>query len=307
MSVEIATTIDTFGESAAPEHIERTARLGERHGFDALLVGDHIAFPAETSDTYPFTPDGEAPAMYHADADCYDPFEVLSYVAGRTDRIRLGTNMCVAPIRHPVHLTKNVLTLDALAKGRVDFGVAIGWLQTEYEVLDVPFEERGARTDEFLEVFERACERAQFAFDGTYHSFQETGFRPRPAQPGGPPVWIGGTSSAALRRLGRYGDGIVAVWDRPDEVRALTDRMRRAWRDFDRDGEPRLAVMRPAAVDPAADSDKPLVGRADAVVADVERYADAGATRLVLDFYAENVDEKHRQIERFGEAVIPRL
>jgi probable F420-dependent oxidoreductase len=307
MSVEIATMIDTFGESATPEHIERTVRLGDRHGFDALVVGDHIAFPAETSNTYPFSPSGEAPSMYHADADCYEPFDILSYAIGETDRIRLGTNMCVAPLRHPVHLTKNVLTIDALSRGRFDLGVAVGWLRTEYEVLDIPFEQRGPRTDEFLEIYERACERAQFAFDGTYHSFQETGFRPRPTQAGGPPVWIGGTSSAALRRFGRYGDGIVTVWDRPDEVRELTARMRRAWRDFERDGAPRLAVMRPAAVDPAADADKPLIGSADEVRTDVECYADAGATRLVLDFYAESVAEKHRQMARFGESVIPQV
>lgn len=299
--------LDTFGDDASPEQFERTAVTAEEQGFDALLVGDHIAFPEADPDNYPFSRDGTPPAMYDADSNCFDPFEVLSFVAGITDRLRLGTNMCVAPLRHPVELTKLAFTLDALSNGRFDFGVAIGWFEAEYQVLDVPFDERGPRTDEFLELFEEACSRPVLEFDGRFHSVRSTGFHPRPVQDDGPPIWIGGTSGAALRRLGRYGDGVVSVWDRPAEVAALRERMRRAWRDHGRDGDPEIAVLRPAGIDTDGGDDRPLFGTPEEVVADVQRYADAGVSRLILDFFAETQAEKRRQMEAFGTDVVPRL
>ncbi len=299
--------LDTFGSSAGPTQFERTATVAEREGFDALLVGDHVAFPEASPDNYPFSPDGTPPDMYDADSACYDPFEVLSFVAATTDRLRLGTNMCVAPLRHPVELTKLVFTLDAISDGRVDFGVAIGWLAAEFEALDVPFEERGGRTTEFLELFDAACRDPIVEFDGAYHNVRSTGFYPRPIQAGGPPVWIGGTSDPALGRLGRHGDGVVTVWNRPDQVETLRERMARAWRDHDRAGDPRLAVMRPARIDPSADDDKPLVGSAEDVLADLRAYEAAGVDRIVLDFFTDEPDVKREQMTRFGEEIIPRL
>lgn len=307
MSLQTAVMLDTYGESASPTEFKRTATVAERQGFDALLVGDHVAFPEADPDNYPFSPDGTPPAMYDADSDCYDPFEVLSFVAGITEQLRLGTNMCVAPLRHPVTLTKLVFTLDALSEGRVELGVAVGWLQAEFEVLDIPFDERGPRTTEFLDLFEAACRDPLVEFEGTYHSIRSTGFHPRPVQDGGPPIWIGGTSGAALRRLGRYGDGVVTVWDRPEEVETLRERMRRAWNDHQREGEPQIAVMRPTRIDSTADDDKPLVGTADDVVADLQEYAAAGADRVVLDFFTESPAAKREQMVTFGEEVLPRL
>ncbi len=307
MTMEIAAVLQTVGREVSSSDIERTTVLAEEHGFDALVVGDHVALPVEASDTYPWTPEGAVPSLYDADSECYDAFEVLSYAAGMTDDVRLATNVCVAPLRHPVVLTKLALTLDALSGGRVELGVSVGWLREEYEVLGVPYDERGARTDEFLELFELAQTNDRFAFDGEFHSFPETGFRPRPASSGSPSVWIGGTSGAALRRLGRFGDGLVTVWERPSEVRELKERMQRAWTDYEREGTPALSVMRPASIDPATDSDRPLFGSADDVIEDVYRYADAGATRLVLDFLTMPAQETHRQLELFGELIIPQL
>lgn len=301
--VEFGVMLSTFGEHASPEAFRRIATTAEEVGFDAVWAGDHVSFPEEIPDTYPFSPSGEPP--FHVSQDTYDVFGVLAHLASITDAIDLGTNTCIVPYRHPVVLARNALTVEALSDGRLDFGVAPGWMETEFEVLDVPFEERGGRTDEFLELFTSACEEGELAFDGPYHSFQKTGFHPVPDE-GRPKIWVGGRSGAAFRRVGQFGDGWTIFWDRPNDVASARSRIANAWSDFERDGDPEIAVVRATEVgsDPSRDPSKPLVGEAEAVAADVEEYVEAGTTRIVIDFYTTDVDEQVEQVRRFADGVI---
>ena len=300
--VAFGVMLSTFGEHATRDTFRRIGTTAEEVGFDAVWAGDHVTFPAEIPDTYPFSRSGEAP--FDVSDNAYDVFGVLSYLAGLTDEVRLGTNTCIVPYRHPVVLARNALTVEALAPGRFDFGVAPGWMRTEFEVLDVPYEERGARTDEFLRLWERVCEEGELAFDGPHHAFQETGFHPVPDE--APPIWIGGRSGASIRRVGEFGDGWTIFWDRPDAVREMRDRIAAAWADHDRDGTPEIAVVRAAHVgtDTDLDTDRPMVGSPEAIAADVEGYADAGATLVMIDFFTRDVDEQVGQVERFGDEVI---
>jgi probable F420-dependent oxidoreductase len=301
--VEFGVMLSTFGERASPAQFRSVASTAEEWGFDAVWVGDHVTFPADIPDEYPFSSTGESP--FASDQDVYDPFEVLSFLAGCTSEIQLGTNVCVVPYRHPVVLAKNALTVEALSDGRFEFGVAPGWLRTEFEVLDVPFEERGPRTDEFLGLFERACRDGEIAFDGEFHSFQRTGFHPVP-ETGRPPVWVGGKSGAAFRRVAEFGDGRTIFWDHPAQIEAARERLAAAWDDFDREGDPEVAVVRPVHVgtDTERDPSKLLVGDPDSILDDVEAYAEAGVTRLVLDFYDHDAEAQCEQLRRFGEHVI---
>ncbi len=306
MEMDIGVMLGTFGEQATRENIERLATAADEGGFDAVWVGDHVTLPAEIPDTYPFSPSGEAP--FDISQDVYDCFGVLSYLAGVTDEVDLGTNTCIVPYRHPVVLARSALTVTQLSGGRFDFGVAPGWLETEFEVLDVPFEERGSRTDEFLDLFERAREEPELGFEGPHHTFQRTGFHPTPPE-GCPKVWVGGRSGASFRRLAEYGDGWTIFWDRPDAVAETRERIMAAWNDFERSGTPEIAVTRAThlGTDTDRDPEKPLVGEADAVVDDLAAYADAGTTRVVLDFYTRDVDGQLEQLERWSERVLPRL
>ncbi|WP_255152063.1 TIGR03619 family F420-dependent LLM class oxidoreductase [Halorarius halobius] len=293
------------GDHVNVEAFERIADATEAVGFDYLWAGEHPVLPADIPDTYPFSPDGSAPL--DSSMRTYDVFETLSYIAGRTDDLRLGTNVCVVPYRHPVITAKSVLTLNELLDGAFDFGVAVGWLTTEFEVLDVPFEERGARLDEFFELFERICAEGELAFDGEFHSFQETGFHPVPDDGEMPPVYIGGKSGASIRRIAEYGDGWTSFWETPEDVREMHERMGRAWDDFDREGEPKAAVSRPVHVgtDTDRDTDRPLIGSAEEVIEDIEAYADAGTTHLHITTYDISVEAQLEQIRRFGDEVIP--
>jgi probable F420-dependent oxidoreductase len=301
---EFGVMLSTFGDHAYPEAFSRVARTAETEGYDAVWAGDHVSLPAEIPDTYPFSPSGESP--FDVELDTYDVFEVLSYLAGVTEEVKLGTNTCIVPYRHPVVLARNALTLEALSEGRLDFGVAPGWMETEFEVLDVPYEERGSRTDEFLRIFERAREEGQFAFEGPHHNFQETGFYPTPERDR-PPIWVGGRSGASFRRLAEFGDGWTIFWDHPEDIADARERIGRAWDDYDREGDPEIALTRAVHVGTDAERDTLLTGEPAEIVEDVEAYAEAGVTRIVLDFYTREVDAQIEQIERFADRVMSAL
>lgn len=299
--VMLSATSNEYGlsDEERPDVFRRTATAIEEQDFDVLVAGDHIAYPEEIPSDYEFSQSGEPP--FSSETSVYEVFQVLSHLAAITDRIALGTNVCAAPYRHPITLTKHVLTLESLSGGRADLGVAPGWLKTEFDALGVPFEERGSRTDEFLDVFRRACREEQFSYDGEHVSFDTVGFHPSPSRE--IPVWIGGHSGATFRRIAEYGNGWTTLWDRPDDVERARDRIMNAWTDYDRDGEPEIAVLRPVNV--GGDGDRILTGSPDEIIDDLESYAEAGATRIIVDFYTTDVEKQLEQIRRFGEEVIP--
>lgn len=299
---EFGVMLSTFGDHASPQAFRRMAKTAEYEGFDAVWAGDHISFPADIPEEYPFSPTGESP--FDISLDTYDVFAVLSHLAAVTDDVDLGTNTCIVPYRHPIVLTRNALTTEHLSDGRFDFGVAPGWMRTEFEVLDVPFEERGSRTDEFLTIFDRARTEGEFAFEGPHHSFQETGFHPTPDK-GRPRMWIGGKSGASFRRVAEFGDGWTIFWDRPNEIAAARERIMNAWTDYDRDGEPEIAVIRALHVGEDTDRDSLFTGAPNGIVESIEAYAEAGVTRVVFDFYTTDIDEQVEQVERFADRVMP--
>jgi probable F420-dependent oxidoreductase len=170
----------------------------ERLGFDSLWVGDHIAF---------WTP--------HLDS-----LTTLAVSAGLTERITLGVGVFLLPLRHPALVAKAVATLDWLSGGRVIFGVGVGGEgKKEFEACGVPIAERGRRTDEGIAVLRELWSKSPASFDGRFVRFQEVVLEPKPAQPSGPPIWIGGRSDAALRRAGRRGDGWISYLVRPARFR----------------------------------------------------------------------------------------
>lgn len=298
--------VPILGPSASAEGFRRLAATAEDLGYDVLWVGEHVVFPSEISSDYPFTDSGEPPGM-SADQNLFGAIETLAYLAGETSDIRIGTNVCLPPLRHPAMLTKQVFTLDALSGGRFEFGVGPGWLREEYEVLDVPFEERGTRMDEFLQIFERARNEGEFSHDGTHYSFQSTGFHPTSSAPSRPRVWVGGKSGATFRRVAEFGDGWTIVRDGPDQIDSARERLLSAWGDYDRQGAPEIALLRAVQIDEDSDRDGPLAGSPEKVRRDVEAYRDAGVTHVGLMFYTLDVDEQIEQLRRFSREVVPEL
>jgi len=305
-NIELGVMIPTFGGTATGSRLEKLSTVAEKLDYDFLWTGDHVTFPESLPNTYPFTPDNEPPPQINIQQDVLEFFQSLAYVAATTDDIKLGSNVCIAPYRHPVYLAKQALTIDALSDGRFEFGVGVGWLRTEFEVLDVPFEERGSRTDEFLRLFAEVQREGQIEFDGPHHSFQKTGFHPRPKD--AIPIWIGGFSGAAFRRLAEFGDGWSVYWLTPQEVDDARERIMDAWQDYDREGNPEIAVVRPIHVgtDTSMDTDELLMGEPESIRNDVSRYSKAGVSRIVINLFGADLKKQEEQLHRFANEIVDR-
>jgi alkanesulfonate monooxygenase SsuD/methylene tetrahydromethanopterin reductase-like flavin-dependent oxidoreductase (luciferase family) len=167
--------VPNFGPGTDPATLRSWARTVEGLGFDLLMLSDHVAVTPDVAEQYP--------------APFYEPFTTLSWLAGVTDRIRLGTTVLIVPYRHPLLLARMAANLDDLSGGgRLVLGVGVGWARQEFEALGVPFERRGALTDEHLRAV-----RAAWADEGDYRA-------------GHIPIWVGGNSEAGMRRAIRLGD-----------------------------------------------------------------------------------------------------
>ena len=185
---------DYLGFPATTEAIVETAVKAEELGFDALFVNDHV-----------IVDDSARSAPWR---NVYDPLMVLSYVAARTSRILLGTSVLIMPYRNPIVTAKMVATLDQMSGGRAIAGVGAGWSEAEYNALGVPYRERGARTTEYLRLWQACWEPGPTTFHGRFFSFDNMHVSPKPLQQPHPPVWIGGSGQPSLRRAARFAD----VW-----------------------------------------------------------------------------------------------
>lgn len=280
------------------------AAEAEALGFDSLWAGDHIAFPA--------------PIL--------DPFQVLACFASHTRRVRLGTCVYLLPLRHPTVVAKMVSSLDFIAGGRLIFGIGVGGeFPGEFEASGVPVNERGARTNEAITVLRGLWQADAAGHTGKFFRVGPARLKPPPVQAGGPPLWIGGRSEAALRRTARYGDGYVGYLLSPDGFRERFARIRALAEERGRTHDLTAALMTFAVVNPDRHA---AVQRAGAILggmygrnmdsaaagycvagtpADcrdaVERYAAAGVQHLILTPLAS--DDGSAEMVRALAAALP--
>ncbi len=204
--------------------IADVARAAEDAGIDDVWVSDHVAL--DPGSTRP-------PAYFH------DALTVLTWAASATGRIGLGTSVLVAPYRNPVLLAKSLASLDDLSGGRVIAGLASGWLAPEFAALNVPYRQRGRRTDEAIDICRTLWSGAStYTLEGrTIHA---TGISPLPARPGGPPIWVGGNSDAGIHRAVRSGEGWHTTVSDPH---ALAERLSVLERALSATGRDRASIV----------------------------------------------------------------
>lgn len=195
-------------DPALRDRIRDVAVAADQLGFDVVWTAEHLIFPAQLCTPYPY---GGGRAPFDISDPILDVATTLAFVAALTTRVRLGTSVVVLPYHHPIALAKALATLDVLSNGRLLLGVAGGWLREEFDLLGVPFHERGARTDEYLALLKQLWSDERVTFRGRFFTLDDAVFFPKPIQRPHPPIWIGGDSAAALRRVGRVGDGWMAV------------------------------------------------------------------------------------------------
>jgi len=283
--------------------------LVDRSGYDSLWVGDHISFALSI----------------------FDPLLQLSQAAVVSRRLQLGTAVYLLPLRHPTPVAKQVSTLDHLTEGRFIFGVGVGGeFPKEYEACGVPIAERGARLSESLTVLRKLWSGEPASHTGRFFQFERVMMQPPPRQAGGPPIWCGGRSDAALRRIGRLAEGWMSYVVTPDMFRQGLEKIDAAagaaGRHFDRGfGTAHLLFTRvddtyEKALDAATislsrryamDFRKAAqrycaLGPAAQVVESIRRFHEAGARHVILDFVGP-YEDRFAEIERFACEALPLL
>lgn len=298
--------LGNFGSAAGTERIVGLAQAAERLGFDSVWVSDHVAAPVSFDSTSALpgsTYDAEMGGSF------YEALTTLAVVAGATSRVRLGTSVLVLPIRHPLLLARQIATLDVLSGGRVELGVGAGWLAEEFEAMGGhPFVSRGGVLDESLAILRLAWETRESDHDGRFYRFPALKFGPRPAQPGGPPITVGGHGRVSLRRAARF-DGWQAARERPEALvkplaalRLEVEERGRSWDSF--------RVLVRCRLGPVGASESPregyeIAGDIPDVLGTIEGYAEVGATELLLNVPADvALPAAVELLERFAEAAI---
>jgi probable F420-dependent oxidoreductase len=317
--VEFGISLPGRGPLAKPDPVLTLAAKADALAYASIFVTDHVVLPASMArSVYPYSATGQLPGG--AAQDYLEPLAMLAALARVTRRARLGTSVLVLPYRHPLVTAKVLATIDQLSGGRLVLGAGVGWLREEFEALGAPpFEERGAVTDEYLRFMRAAWTTDPVSFAGRYVSIRDVHALPKPAQPGGIPVWIGGHTDAAVRRAATLGDGWHPIALRPpgllfpDEYAKRAGQIQAWAREAGR--EPRavtLTVRVPMEVrakrfKPPA-GDRPLFqGTAEQVIADIRAYHAAGVTHFVFDHTHQDLRAVLDNLERFAHDVRPKL
>ena len=260
----------------------------EALGFESLWIGDHVVIPDTYNSDYPyrFRFDPDLKELF-PDPGFAEPCTLLAFAAGCTKRVRLGTGVLIPPMRNPLVLAKQLATLSVTSNGRCIAGIGVGWLKEEFEALNAPFEQRGARTDEYVEIMRKLwSSETPVGHEGKFYSFEPVRFKPRPVG-NAVPIWIGGHTEAALKRTARYADGWYAVELPPEEFERCRGRLLQLWEEYGREGEPEIACC----------SRLKLTGDdLSATVRQVEAYRKAGCEHLVT--YATTKRPGAENIER---------
>jgi probable F420-dependent oxidoreductase len=196
------------GESATRENVLYIAKEAEKEGLDSLWVFERLLWPIKPKTPYVATPDGSLPVQYQ---NVLDPLETLTYLAGHTNEISLGTCLIDMLFHNPVVLARRFATLDVLSNGRAIAGLGIGWSKDEYEVSGVPFEYRGQRADEFLQMLKRIWTDEVVEFKGKFYNILASKIGPKPVQKPHPPILLGGFSPKTFLRIVNYADGWLSV------------------------------------------------------------------------------------------------
>ncbi len=296
------------GSDATPETFAAVAERAEALELDSLWLSAHVILPPQVKSGYVLIPGRMHPEHWK---ECYwEPFTVLSYLAGITRKLTLGTSVVVLPMHNPFEIAKQVAEVDQLSGGRFVFGVGVGWFEEEFQVLGQDFSNRGKRTDEALELMQHLWRDEPVTFKGRYYSCENAHFRPKPVRQPRPPIWVAGRSKAALRRTARYADCFHPVrptYDYMIEARADLDRM------LAEEGRSPDSVAIAAKLpivfrdQPAAGDEPPTIGKPAAIVSALKRYRDLGSSHFVLDIVPEKRQVLLDTMERFAQEVRPKL
>ena len=273
------------GESATRENVLHIAKEAENEGLDSLWVFERLLWPINPKTPYVATPDGSLPIQYQ---NVLDPLETLTYLAGNTNQISLGTCLIDMLFHNPVVLARRFATLDVLSQGRVIAGLGIGWSKDEYEVSGVPFERRGQRADEFLQMLKRIWTDEVVEFKGQFYSIPASKIGPKPVQKPHPPMLLGGFSPKTFSRIVSYADGWlpVAGFGALEQLEQTINGLREDARKANKDpSKIRIfALTYPTLMDSSSSAQQrlPMTGTIDQIGTDINQIKAIGVEHIIF-------------------------
>lgn len=291
-----------------PVDIDQTlgvARSAEALGFASVWVTDHLFVPRTLDIIYR--------------ENMLEPLTLLSHLAAMVSRVRLGTSVIILPYRNPIIVAKMLATIDQLSHGRVIFGAAVGWMEGEFNALKVPFTERGALSDESLRMMRTIWSNEVVSHHGTFYDYDDMQASPRPVQPSGPPIWIGGNSARARRRVAALGDGWHTSGLTAAEMAPGCAHLRTLWEQQGRTGKPVLSARVDFAIDGVSDTvlsypprpgrpaRTPLRGSIGAIVDQIGAFQELGVEHLVFETSTQSHPGALRTMETFMQRVQPQF
>jgi probable F420-dependent oxidoreductase len=264
-----------------PRVFEELTTEADRLGFSTAWLPEHLVFPTDMEGSpHP----GEDTPPVPPSTPVFDVFAMLSFLAGRTERIRLGTNVYLLGLRHPFVAARAILTLDAVSKGRADVGIGAGWLRTEWEATGLDPATRGRRLDEALEICKRLWTEEKIEHTGEFFEFEEVMFEPKPVQAPHPPIFVGGESNLALRRAARAADGWIGMWHTPESAKEQIKKLDALRREY---GTEKRAFQH-------------IAGATVTSRDDIKQLEDAGITDLIVRPF-ENSRDSVEGVRRFAD------
>jgi probable F420-dependent oxidoreductase len=283
--------LPSLGDDANRDGMIAAVALAEEHGFTDVWATDHILIDHAGAEDY---------------GRIYEAITTLAWIAGRSSAIRLGASVIVVPMRNAVVLAKQLATLDALSDGRLIAGFGVGWNAAEFANVGVAerFHERGAYTEEAINLCRHLWSGRREPFHGRFHSFEDFFFQPLPAQGVNVPIWLGGRDERALRRAGRLADAYHASAASPSALAGRIPVVRAAAEAAGRP-MPRLSGRARVELDAGAESFYTMHGSPADVAADIRAFADLGVDHLALAFPPRDAVGLRAIVARFMREVVP--
>jgi probable F420-dependent oxidoreductase len=300
------------GPLATPDDIITIAQSGEKLGYSLLSASERLVMPHVIDSKYPYGSTGQIPGRWTTQ-NTIEMLSVLSFVAGHTSTARLLTSVMVLPYRSPMLTAKILATVDVLSKGRLIVGCGVGWMREESETLGVgtAFNRRGDVSNEYVRVFKELWTRDAPEFQGEFVNFSRVAFSPEPVQTPHPPIWFGGESVAALRRVAALGDGWFPIASNPrvplDTPERLERRIGRLRAHLEQAGRDPADVSicfsagswSDAEVSHVESGRRPFTGPDEQVAGDIRAYEAMGVTHLFLGTGCDGLNESLDRMEQF--------
>ena len=272
-----------IGPAANPEAMVQVAQRAEELGYDSVWVTDRVLYPIEPQSAYPANPDGSLPEVYKI---AFDPLESLTYVAGLTRRVALGTSILVMHYYNPVMLARRLTTLDVLSGGRLRLGLGQGWSKDEFDAVGSSMKGRGRRAEEFISVLKAIWTTDPVEFHGEFYQVPQSIILPKPVQKPHPPIYLAARSTGWLKRAATIANGLLPYGVPLAGLKQMIEGLKEMAREAGRDPSEMEVVVRAHPVvteEPLGGHRSVCKGSPNEIKADIAAIRELGVAELHFD------------------------